>query len=109
MNHSRRLAFSSATLREAVSAHRCIAPRARVDPLSALPPEPSNILMTRSIGFALILLANAVAPEASAQRLPDSLPSAAYARAERFMYHKNAVRVYRDRIDARWLKDGYRF
>lgn len=45
---------------------------------------------------------------AQGQRFLDTLPASAYARAERFMSHRAADKMYRNRVDVRWLVDGYR-
>jgi dipeptidyl aminopeptidase/acylaminoacyl peptidase len=50
-----------------------------------------------------------VAHPAHAQRYLDTLPASAYARAERFMQHRAADKMYRHRVDVRWLADGSRF
>ena len=50
-----------------------------------------------------------VALPAQAQRFLDTLPASAYARAERFMQHRAADKMYRNRVEVRWLADGSRF
>jgi hypothetical protein len=50
-----------------------------------------------------------VALPARAQRVLDTLPASAYARAERFMQHRAADKMYGNRVDVRWLADGSRF
>src|SRR5690349_23370999 len=50
-----------------------------------------------------------VALPAHAQRFLDTLPASAYARAERFMQHRAADKMYSNRVDVRWLADGSRF
>src|SRR5262245_54322433 len=58
---------------------------------------------------AISALQLAVALRAHAQRYLDTLPASAYARAERFMQHRAADKMYRNRVDVRWLADGHRF
>ena len=58
---------------------------------------------------ALGALHLAVSIPAHGQRFLDTLPASAYARAERFMSHRAADKMFRNRVDVHWLTDGYRF
>ena len=58
---------------------------------------------------AITVMHVVVALPAHAQRYLDTLPASAYARAERFMQHRAADKMYRNRVDVRWLADGSRF
>ena len=65
-------------------------------------------LHARSLG-AIAAMHVVVALPAHAQRFLDTLSASAYARAERFMQHRAADKMYRSRVDVRWLSDGSRF
>lgn len=59
--------------------------------------------------YAITAMHLVVALPVHAQRYLDTLPASAYARAERFMQHRAADKMYRHRVDVRWLADGSRF
>lgn len=65
-------------------------------------------LHARSL-IALGVLQLAFAIPAHGQRYLDTLPASAYARAERFMSHRASDKMFRNRVDVRWLAGGYRF